>query len=480
MKGNKIIRIFLSVLLICGIMLTVGCAGKTTLPMATFPQESKETKPKDSVPPPTDDCDTDPSLNSLRQAMVDTSQVFAVAYFGYPEIIDPDTQADPFDIMHENAYWLCEDLPFLMEIPQDRIVGETGDLFCIVPRDENATVAVSRGSWDEENWQYTYDDILYSSDSGEPILLFCNSSDWEPDIQLYISGPSGEIYWYPQLDDNLCVMSLRNEDEDDLFFDFSPYQELLMADYRYMKDSGWVMPTAGMLAGTTWRWQGYLKDGRDVSYQVEFEEATLSVRWNDGIDEEDHVYTNAAWDLTYDEGFAILAIDFREFAGVLKYDLMYHEDFEQLYVGIDVVQEEMPIGWEPTHRFLTRSEAPDPTEMVGTWELAWTEVEGDRNEAEPDVQSIEITMDGDGLFWINYIDNNFPERSFYDKELVVFPDEIYHGCGNDQWSATVNYTGEDNTEYTLTVLEDRTLMLQQYWEMDGAPWVAYGWYERIG
>ena len=30
--------------------------------------------------------------------------------------------------------------------------------------------------------------------------------------------------------------------------------------------------------------------------------------------------------------------------------------------------------------------------------------------------------------------------------------------------------------YALTLLEDGTLLLQTYWEMDGMPWVSYGWY----
>ena len=30
------------------------------------------------------------------------------------------------------------------------------------------------------------------------------------------------------------------------------------------------------------------------------------------------------------------------------------------------------------------------------------------------------------------------------------------------------------------LLEDGTLLLQTYWEMDGMPWVSYGWYQKIG
>ena len=41
-------------------------------------------------------------------------------------------------------------------------------------------------------------------------------------------------------------------------------------------------------------------------------------------------------------------------------------------------------------------------------------------------------------------------------------------------------TFSDEARYALTLLEDGTLLLQTYWEMDGIPMVSTGWYERIG
>lgn len=360
---------------------------------------------------PTGKVAEDASLNSLRQAMVETPQLFAVAYFGYHETQDSLLPVDPFAVMQENAYWLCQEMPFLLEIPEDRIIGGGGDLFCIVPLDEEATVAVSKGYWDEENQQYIYDDMLYSSAAGDPILLFCNNAGWEPDTQVYISGKSGEVFWYPQEDDNRCVNCQRNDDGEELFHDFSPYRESLMARHSGMKDSGWAMPTKESLTGTTWSWSGFLKDGRDVSYRVTFDEDTLSVRWNDGIDEQDHEYLYALWELTYDEGFAILSIDFGEMAGVLRYNLLYHEAYEELYVAMDAVQEEMPIGSEPLYRYLVREVAPEPTDMIGEWELVWMEVEGDRSYAESGECTIEIMSAASGSLLMSYTSQEFPEKN---------------------------------------------------------------------
>ena len=165
MKKRK--RIFAA--LLSGILLlTAGCAASSEAPDTTT-VPSTVSQMEDT--PPAEVMSADASLTSLRQAMVETPQLFAVAYFGFHPTWNGSLPVDPFTVMQDNAPTLCEDLPFLLEIPEDRIVGESGDLFCIVPLDENATVAVSKGYWDEENLQYIYDDILYSSNAGDPLLL---------------------------------------------------------------------------------------------------------------------------------------------------------------------------------------------------------------------------------------------------------------------------------------------------------------------
>ena len=463
----------MTAILLCGILLlTAGC-GKSVeppeKPAAVISTASGET---------TNLRLGDASLVSLRQAMIETPQLFAVAYFGYHDTIDSDLPADPYGGMQEYTPQLCANLPFLTEIPEDRIVGENGDLFCIVPLDENATVSVSKGHWNEKIEQYLYEESLYFSESGDPILLFCNDAGFEPDTQVCISGPSGEVIWYPQADDNLCAMPLQDENGDSLFYDFSSYREMLIKDYRDMKDSEWVMPTEEMLWGSTWVWDRFLKDGREVTYQVTFLEDTLSVRWNDGIDEEDHLYPDASWELTDEDGYAVLSIDFREMAGVLRYNLLYHEVYEQLYFGMDVLQEEMPMGWEPLYRFLTPQSVPEPVDMLGQWELAWTEVEGDRNEAEPGICSIEIQMSASSGLLMSYTSREFLNNNF-ENELLIFDNrEMYYGCGNDAWVGDLDYVGPWDTTYTFTLTVDDVLIKQNHFLVDGAPAVSYEYFRR--
>jgi hypothetical protein len=404
--------------------------------------------------------------------------LFAVAYCGYQNNWDSDIPVDPFEAMQAEAPQLCEDLPFLLDIPQERIIGEYGELYCIVPLDADASVAVSRGSWYEINEEYIYEESVYFSESGEPILLFCNGEGWEPDTQLFISGPSGEMIWYPMLDDNDCPMSLWDDNWEKLFLDFSSCREMLTKDYRELEDDEWVKPTEEFLIGTTWVWEGWTKDSREVSYQVTFDADTLSVRWNDGIDEEDHEYPDARWELTDEDSYTVLSIDFREMAGVPRYNLMYHEVYELMYFGMDVLQEEMPIGWEPLFRFLRHPEPPEPVEMLGNWELAWTEVEGDRNEAEPGSCTIEIGMSASSGFLMSYTSREFPRNNFENEQLTFDEREMYYGCGNDMWVGDLDYVGPWDTSYTVTLTVDDILIKQNFFLVDGAPMVSYEYFRR--
>ena len=141
---KKKTRIFAAML--SGILLLAGCVSSsedlktTTVPPAAAQEENTASVEQKDV------ASAEASLVSLRQAMVETPQLFAVAYFGYHETQDAEFPVDPFAVIQENAPQLCADLPFLLEIPEDRVIGTGGDLFCIVPLDEDATVATAVNS----------------------------------------------------------------------------------------------------------------------------------------------------------------------------------------------------------------------------------------------------------------------------------------------------------------------------------------------
>ena len=323
--------------------------------------EQKQTQPSDAAtdpsvtePDPPSVESEDPSLVIFRQAMVETPQLFAVAFFDY---VPQEADANPFAIMEEAAPQLCQDLPFLQLIPKENIIGTSGYLFCIVPADENATVAVNRRLWNVETESYEEPEVLYRSESGSPILVMCPNDNWMPDTELIITDSMGNVaIWYPHLDNSYSVAPLCDSNGENLRFDFTSYDEL---------------PNPG---------------------------------WNQKI---------------------------------------------------------------------------DTSMLIGIWERSWTEVEGDRIESAPGACTIEITPDETGIFRFTYSDRDFPEDNIQDRELLIVPGELYPGCGNDQWIGEVTEASGDPVRYALTLLVDDTLLVQTYWEMDGMPWVSYGWYERV-
>ena len=75
---------------------------------------------------------------------------------------------------------------------------------------------------------------------------------------------------------------------------------------------------------------------------------------------------------------------------------------------------------------------------------------------------------------------NLPFLLGIPKENVIGTSgELYSGCGNDQWFATVYQTSEDPIGHAVTLLADDTLLMQHSWEMDGMPMVSHGWYQRV-
>ena len=352
-----------------GSLLLTGCGHAVKAPVETIPTEhgggvenpdsTGTPVPAESTQPQENNREMDEaaaaSLTALRQALVGTPQQFAAAYFGCV-LPDGSLPADPYGVMEAAAPQLCDDLPFLVQIPEQNVLGNQGNLFCVVPTDENATVSVNWSPWDEATETYGEETVLYRSEKGDPFLLMTTNTGWCMETQVIITDSMGEVtVWYPFLDEDNRIAPLCDNNGISLYYDFSPY---------------------------------------------------------------------------------------------------------------DQINHESPTGGAPI-------------EMVGTWNLAWTEVEGDRNAVSPGVCTLEITTDGMGFFWLSYADKNYPDDNFSDRELLVSPGELYPGCGNNQWFAEVYTSGEELFRYAVTLLEDGTLLMQTCWEMDGIPWVSYGWYEKL-
>jgi hypothetical protein len=167
-------------------------------------------------------------------------------------------------------------------------------------------------------------------------------------------------------------------------------------------------------------------------------------------------------------------------AGVLRYDLLYSEVYDYLYFGMDVLQEEMPIGWEPLYRYMLPPLTPEPVEMLGFWELEWTEVEGYREYVDPGVENISVFLNYENSIRLTHVNNVSYMNNIYDKEVCFYEGELYSGCGNDSWAAYLANMDGYTTVYSFTLLDHDSLLMKLYWEIDdGVPMVAYKMFRRV-
>lgn len=463
---NKFFRI--AAVLLAVVLVLTGCTKPAypsdhTTPVETNPAETTAVPTEPTVPVGTSEPAEDASLNSFRQAMIGTTELFAVAYLGYQDIMDSDEPVDPIAVLQEEAPRLCADLPFLTEIQQ--VIGENGDLFCIVPASEDAQVTVSKAVWNEAAEDYRFETVIYQG-RGEPFFVFCNNAGMEPDTEVRIASSDGEAVWYPRIDGNQCPEPLENDNWEPLFRDFTPYRERLAHQHENMKGE-WALPTAGQLIDTDWECTEYPWGGNPARYLVKFRTDTLYIRWNDGIDRMDHELHDVPWSLTQEQDYAVLTIDLGELGGVMRYNVLYHKDYDELYIAQDAVQEPGNIGWEPTHRFLSRAVPGDREDLAGTWELIWSEVEGYQEEAEPGRMAMEIFRSDNGLWYCTLTDREDQARDFYEKELMIFPFEMDSSCENQEWVAALNYTPKDGSDYHMTLIYGDLLQVMVTWPQDG-------------
>ena len=200
----------------------------------------------------------DDSLDLLRQKLDERQQDerFAVAYIGDINGSLSDLAIPLRDWINDTAPGLCAQYTFVRNIPQERVVGDSGSLFCVVPRDPNATVAVNRVRWNEAKGGYETLEVLYRSESGEPILLFVsNDLGTVPtdttELLLTDSHPD-TLSWYPI--PGIVALPYDYENDRKLAYDFTFYSQ--EGNDGFGSDIGWTCPTGSQLTQEIWAWQG--------------------------------------------------------------------------------------------------------------------------------------------------------------------------------------------------------------------------------
>ena len=201
----------------------------------------------------------DDSLNLLRQELEERHQDerFAVAYIGDIDGSLSDLAISLQEWMNSKAPMLCAQYPFIRNIPQERVVDDKGSLFCVVPRDPDATVVVNRIRWSEAKGNYETIKELYHSQNGEPILLFVSYDLEKPPFEtteLRLTDRYGDtLSWLP----TTGAMSLPYDFENDknLAFDFTFYSQE-GNDENDGSDFGWTCPDGSQLTQKLWVWRG--------------------------------------------------------------------------------------------------------------------------------------------------------------------------------------------------------------------------------
>ena len=201
----------------------------------------------------------DDSLDLLRQELEERHQNerFAVAYIGDIDGKLSDLAIPLRDWMDDTAPGLCAQYTFIRNIPQERVVGDSGSLFCVVPRDPNATVAVNRVRWNEAKGDYDTVEVLYRSESGDPILLFVSndlgSVPTDTTELLLTDSHPDTLSWHPI--PGIVALPYDYENDRKLAYDFTFYSQ--EGNDGFGSDIGWTCPSGSQLTQEIWAWDGH-------------------------------------------------------------------------------------------------------------------------------------------------------------------------------------------------------------------------------
>lgn len=218
--------------------------------------------------------DYDDSIDLLRESMVDPSYMFAAAFIGGSAGGPDDLELPLSEWILETDPDLCAQYTFIRQIPRERVVGNGGGLYCVVPRDPNATLAVNRIQWNPQNEDYDNLEVLYRSETGDPILLYACADMGEspyPDTEVIVTDSSGKtVTWYPIY--GAAILPYDFENDAPIGYDFTDYGG------EYDGDIGWTHPTAEQLENI-WVWEGYKDDQYSYGTLTLESDGSAALRW---------------------------------------------------------------------------------------------------------------------------------------------------------------------------------------------------------
>ena len=210
---KRILCALLSALLL---LTLTACGGKKPAEDPSVQPPVEQPDPPDSPAP----SEAEQSLADLRETIRAAGAVLGCAYLGST---NGETDTDLTALL-EGADCLTA-YPFLREIPAEQVIAPGGwDIYCIVPADENADVAVNEYGWLTEGAELPEaGEVLWESGSGTPLCIAANVSDIMPDTQITVTAADGTAVIYQPF------LSLRDGSlavpEDGTVYDFTVYPE---------------------------------------------------------------------------------------------------------------------------------------------------------------------------------------------------------------------------------------------------------------
>ena len=182
------------------------------------------------------------SLGWLRDNIDFSMTMFGAAYLGYVDgLFEEEFEEDSSGWLWTNSEAMLLEYPFIAELDKNHIIGNAGFLYCIVPVDENATVTINRVQWNQRTKTDEITEILYRSESGEPVLLFANLDGvaYEADTQVLITDNNGNTCeWYPSFDAMSYLAPCLSEAGDSLLYDFTEYTHDVPSEHGEWLEDG--------------------------------------------------------------------------------------------------------------------------------------------------------------------------------------------------------------------------------------------------
>ena len=183
------------------------------------------------------------TLAQLRAEM--EPPVMASAYLGYLES-EPEGGVTPW-LQAKHPDWM-EKYSFVADIPAGRVIGTHGSVYCIVPRDADASVEVNR-VFIGENGSYPVQEVLYTSEKGDPILIL-DAMENNTMLQIVITNRNGKgVLAYPEW--GSYEATPEGVPEGSQIVDFGPVIPYDVYS-SYLQD-GWYVPDPTQLANTNWQ-----------------------------------------------------------------------------------------------------------------------------------------------------------------------------------------------------------------------------------